>query len=90
MRNIQDVSSISSTLTARKMGAMYEITQNFGDGETHPFLSPTDEFADYGTWDSGNLDFSAPKTEDMLRYEYAREALKNGLALKSEARNQSI
>jgi hypothetical protein len=67
-----------------KWERMYEITQNFGDGETHPFLSPTDEFADYGTWDFGNLDFSEPKTEDMLQYEYAREALKNGLALEAK------
>ncbi|MEJ2383023.1 MAG: DUF3604 domain-containing protein [Xanthomonadales bacterium] len=60
---------------------MYEVTQIKGDGETHPFLSPNDEFADYETWDAGNLDLSEAKTEDMLKYEYAREALKNGLLL---------
>ena len=60
---------------------MYEVTQIKGDGETHPFLSPDDAFADYETWDVGNLDLSAAKTEDMLQYEYAREALKNGLLL---------
>jgi hypothetical protein len=60
---------------------MYEITQIKGDGEAHPLLSPDDEFADYETWDAGNLDLSEAKTEDMLQYEYAREALKNGLAL---------
>jgi hypothetical protein len=48
---------------------MYEITQIKGDGETHPFLSPDDAFADYETWDAGNLDLSASKTEDMLQYE---------------------
>ena len=60
---------------------MYEITQIKGDGEAHPFLSPDDAFADYETWDAGNLDLSEAKTDDMLQGEYAREALKNGLFL---------
>jgi hypothetical protein len=60
---------------------MYEITQIKGDGEAHPLLSPDDAFADYETWDAGNLDLSAAKTDKMLQYEYAREALKNGLLL---------
>jgi hypothetical protein len=62
---------------------MYEITQIKGDGETHPLLSPDDAFADYETWDVGNLDLSEAKTDDMLAQEYAREALKNGLALEA-------
>ena len=44
-------------------------------------LSPDDAFADYETWDAGNLDLSAVKTQEMLQYEYTREALKNGLLL---------
>jgi hypothetical protein len=60
---------------------MYELTQIKGDGEAHPLLSPDDEFADYETWDAGNLDLTQAKTDDMLPYEYAREALKNGLLL---------
>ncbi len=63
---------------------LYEITQIKGDGETHPFLSPTDEFADYETWDQGNLNLSVVKTDEMLQYEYAREALKNGLKLEAK------
>ena len=63
---------------------LYEITQIKGDGEAHPFLSPNDEFADYYNWDVGNLDVSAAKTEDMLAREYAREALKSGLALEAK------
>jgi hypothetical protein len=63
---------------------LYEVTQIKGDGEAHPFLSPNDEFADYGTWDVGNLDISAAKTDDMLAGEYAREALKRGLALEAK------
>jgi hypothetical protein len=54
------------------------------DGETHPLLSPDDEFADYETWDIGNLDVSEAKTDDMLAGEYAREALKRGMALEAK------
>jgi len=64
-----------------KWEPMYEITQIKGDGEAHPLLSPDDAFADYETWDAGNLDLSESKSEEMLQYEYAREALKNGLLL---------
>jgi hypothetical protein len=64
-----------------KWEPLYEVTQIKGDGEAHPYLSPTDEFADYETWDKGNLDLSAPKTKEMLAGEYAREALKRGLVL---------
>jgi hypothetical protein len=67
-----------------KWERIYEITQIKGDGETHPFLSPDDEFADYMTWDVGNLDVSEAKTDDMLAGEYAREALKNGLVLEQK------
>lgn len=67
-----------------KWERIYEITQIKGDGETHPYLSPDDEFADYGTWDAGNLDISEAKTNDMLAGEYAREALKNGLVLEKK------
>ena len=64
-----------------KWEPLYEVTQMKGDGEAHPLLSPDDEFADYETWDVGNLDLSAAKEDEMLQYEYAREALKNGLLL---------
>ncbi len=63
---------------------MYEVTQIKGDGEAHPLLSPDDAFADYETWDAGNLDLSEAKTPDMLAAEYAREALKNGLVLEEK------
>lgn len=63
---------------------MYEATQIKGDGETHPFLSPNDEFADYETWDKGNLNLSQAKTDEMLAGEYARSALKIGLKLEEK------
>jgi len=62
---------------------LYEVTQIKGDGEAHPLLSPDDAFADYETWDAGNLDLSEAKKPEMLQYEYAREALKNGMLLES-------
>jgi hypothetical protein len=63
---------------------LIEATQMKGDGEAHPFLSPNDEFADYETWDKGNLDLTEVKKPAMLEYEYARSALKNGLKLEQE------
>lgn len=62
---------------------VYEVTQIKGDGETHPALSPGDEFADYGTWDKGSFG-PEPKTAEMLPREYARAALKRGMAYEDE------
>ena len=70
--------------TRAKWEPLYEVTQIKGDGEAHPLLSPNDEFADYETWDKGNLDLSSPKKDDMLQYEYARTALQIGLQLQQE------
>ena len=67
-----------------KWEPLYEATQIKGDGETHPLLSPNDEFADYETWDIGNLDVSEAKTDAMIPGEYAREALKRGMQLKAK------
>jgi hypothetical protein len=67
-----------------RLEPVYEITQIKGDGESHPFLSPNDEFSGYELWDKGNLDMSQKKADDMLQYEYAREALKNGLRLEAD------
>ena len=67
-----------------RMEPIIEATQIKGDGEAHPFLSPDDEFADFETWDIANLDGTELKEEDMLQYEYAREALKTGLKLQKK------
>ncbi|MDF1702615.1 MAG: DUF3604 domain-containing protein, partial [Planctomycetota bacterium] len=61
-----------------------EATQIKGDSETHPLLSPDDEFADYETWDAANLDGTEVKKPEMLQWEYTRSALKNGLALEKK------
>ncbi|MEI6894306.1 MAG: DUF3604 domain-containing protein [Colwellia sp.] len=67
-----------------KWEKLVEVGQTKGDSETHPKLSPDDEFADYETWDFGNLDLTAKKTDAMLATEYTRSALKNGLLLETE------
>lgn len=63
---------------------LLEIQQTKGDSEAHPLLSPTDEFADYESWDWANLDVSAAKTPEMIPQEYAREILKSGIKFEAE------
>jgi hypothetical protein len=70
--------------TRARWEPLYEVTQIKGDGETHPKLSMTDEFADYGTWDKGDIAGFEPKEDWMLQYEYARSALQVGLQLEQE------
>jgi Protein of unknown function (DUF3604) len=61
----------------------YEITQPKGTGEQHPTLARNDEFANFAIWDKGNLNLH-PKKPGMIKTEYAREALKNGLAIEKK------
>jgi hypothetical protein len=68
----------------QKWERIYEVTQFKGDGEAHPLLSPEDEFADFETWDWGNLSLTQAKTDEMLPGEYARSGLKLGLELEAE------
>jgi len=70
--------------TRAKWEPLYEMTQTKGTGEAHPYLSPNDEFADFEIWDKANLDGTVPKKKEMLEYEYARSALKNGLVLEEK------
>ncbi|MGO7337427.1 DUF3604 domain-containing protein [Rhizobium leguminosarum] len=70
--------------TRAKWERLYEVAQTKGSGEAHPFLSPNDEFADFEIWDKGNLDGSVVKTKEMLEFEYARSAYKNGMKLEQQ------
>ncbi|WP_394175169.1 DUF3604 domain-containing protein [Thalassotalea litorea] len=70
--------------TRMKWEPIVEVTQQKGDGETHPFLSPDDAFADFETMDAGNISGKVAKTNDMLPGEYARSALKEGLKQEAE------
>jgi len=67
--------------TRMRWEPIIEVTQIKGDGETHPFLSADDEFADFETWDVGNMGGMQAKEDSMLQHEYARSALKLGLKL---------
>ncbi|MCJ7642430.1 MAG: DUF3604 domain-containing protein, partial [Desulfobacterales bacterium] len=71
-------------VTRAKWERLYEVTQTKGTSEAHPYLSPNDEFANFEIWDKSNLDGSVAKTKDMLEYEYARSAFKNGLLLEAK------
>lgn len=60
---------------------LFEATQIKGDSESHPFLSPNDEFASFGDngWDLGNLPMLSAATNAMRAGNYARAALLRGL-----------
>ena len=70
--------------TRARWEPLFEVSQIKGDSETHPLLSPNDEFADYERWDVGNLALTQKKENDMLAGEYARSGLKRGLLLKQQ------
>ncbi len=85
---VEDSSGAPIDAAYAKARARYEpvveVTQIKGDSETHPFLSPDDEFADYERWDKTNI-FGLARTEpEMSVGSYARSALKNGLLLQSK------
>jgi hypothetical protein len=57
---------------------LYEITQIKGTSETHPDLSPNDEFAGFEQWDyTLSADYERPKRR---RGSFARQALLDGLS----------
>ena len=85
---------LSATYAQRRQlwEPIYETIQIKGTGETHPLLSPDDEFAGFEVagWDFTNLDGSIDKPTDpellkeMYEREYSRAALKNGLNWESQ------
>ena len=74
--------------TRSRWEPLVEITQLKSDSETHPLLSPADEFADYRVFDKGNMTKKGgtgpAKNAALLPYEYVRSALKLGLDRRAE------
>ena len=67
--------------TRTRYEPLHEMTQMKGDSETHPKLSPDDEFADFERMDKGNLTGTAAMTDKMLPGSHARSALKRGMKI---------
>ncbi|MEM7005017.1 MAG: DUF3604 domain-containing protein [Pseudomonadota bacterium] len=59
---------------------LVEITQVKGTSETHPDLSPNDEWADFELYDKLLASYDVSKTEGS----FVREAYRNGLRLQAE------
>ena len=62
---------------------LQEVMQTKGNSETHPSLSPNDEFANYGIagWEYGNLTMEdEPESPEMRPFMYLRGGLMQGLA----------
>lgn len=74
--------------TRSRWEPLLEVTQIKGDSETHPLLSPSDEFADYETWNSWygkNLEgIEQAGVKERKKYEYARSGLQLGLSMQAE------
>lgn len=66
-----------------KYEPVVEITQIKGDSETHPALSPDDEFADFETYQY-YLQSSEASFSEALEGDYVRSALKTGMQIQNE------
>ena len=72
----------------RRNEPLVEITQSKGTSETHPALSPNDEWAGFEVWFKNSMAFGADGslvfTDGATTGAYARDALRTGLELERE------
>jgi hypothetical protein len=61
-----------------------EVTQNKGDSETLPLLSPDDEFANFERWDKANILGTKLDTPEQQPFNYLRPTLTRGLRYEAE------
>ncbi|PHS63290.1 MAG: hypothetical protein COB12_09700 [Flavobacterium sp.] len=82
--NDSDGNPITNDYTETRMRnePLYEISQIKGTSETHPDLSPNDEFSDFELWDY-TLGTTAERPTHR-KGSYLRQALKDGLLLESQ------
>jgi hypothetical protein len=76
-----DGNALTAAYAKRRMRwePLVETTQIKGDSETHPAISPEDEFADFERWDLGNIIVTKRTSPELMQFEYSRSALKQGL-----------
>ena len=83
---VKDVTGRGYAETRSRWETLYEVTQTKGDSETHPILSPDDEFAEFYRWPVAAwlVKWEQENLPAMRSAEYARAALKSGLLLGSK------
>ena len=69
--------------TRSRWEPIYEVTQIKGDGESHPLLSPDDEFAGFEPFPT-YFGLKNAGSEEQIASSFARSALKLGLGLVAE------
>lgn len=71
--------------TRMKWEPVVEVTQIKGDSETHPSLSPNDEFADFETYAHAIKTTGGSTDVEIAPGDYVRSALKRGLQIEASA-----